>query len=170
MIDLADMESRCHIAVGNVATKQQTTTGSHHLLLLYILRCTMVSTPSTSHQPPHQPPLHTAVTTTNVATRHHTTPTFPNDKTEHHGSQTMVTMHERNWTTMMSGGEAHLPPAIISPTWKPGATSLSATWQPNDEHIHHSLLRILVCHSKYLIPTLTPLISLTQNPPTQPAT
>ena len=72
--------------------------------------------------------------TTDIATPCHMTPNFPNNKTEHHGSQTMVSTNERNQMTMTSRGERpHLPPAIICSMRKPGAMWLSATWQPNDE-------------------------------------
>jgi len=75
--------------------------------LLYILWCT-VSTPSTSVQP--QLPLHTAAATANIAMPCHMTPNFPNDKTEHHSSQTMVSTHKQNRMTTTSQGEASSPP------------------------------------------------------------
>ena len=47
--DLTNTESRCHVAVGDMATKRWTTTSSRHLSLLYLLQFH-------SEYPPHRPP------------------------------------------------------------------------------------------------------------------
>ena len=39
--------------------------------------------------------------------------------------------------------EAHLPPPLTPLTWHPGATSLTATWQPNNEQWRTSIIH---CH------------------------
>ena len=44
----------------------------------------------------------------------------------------MVRMHEQK-QTRRNQGEAHLPPPLTSLIQNPGAMSLWATWQPNNE-------------------------------------
>jgi hypothetical protein len=39
--------------------------------------------------------------------------------------------------------QAHLPPPLTSLTRHPGATSQSATWQPNDDR--HSSFVVILC-------------------------
>ena len=51
--DLTNTESRCHVAVGDVATKRRTTTSSRHSLLLYLLQFHGEYPP---HRPPFDPP------------------------------------------------------------------------------------------------------------------
>jgi len=67
-----------------------------------------------------------------IATQCHTPPMTKRTTTIRHGSQTMVSMHERKQARRNRGG-AHLPSPLISLIQNPGATSLWATWQPNDE-------------------------------------
>jgi len=92
------------------------------------------------------------------------------DKQRHNDDEWHLSFVIIYFMTMVSAPLSHVcPNPPICLTWIPGAMSLSATWQPNDEHIHCSLLHIWLCHGKYFIPTPPPLISLTQDPPTQPA-
>ena len=51
--DLTNTESRCHVAVGNVATKRRTMTVGRRSLLLYLLQFHGEYPP---HQPPFDPP------------------------------------------------------------------------------------------------------------------
>jgi len=68
----------------------------------------------------------------NMTTPHHTLPMTKQTTTIRHGSQMTVSMHEQKQTTRKQG-EAHLPPPLSSLIRNPGATSLWAMWQPNDE-------------------------------------
>ena len=54
-------------------------------------------------------------------------------------SQTMASTYEQTQATA-SRGETACPPPLISLTANPGATLPSATWQPDDERRHRSLL------------------------------
>ena len=84
-------------------------------------------------RPPSEPTTTTAYGNDDdyIATRSHTLPMTKRTTTIRHGSQTTVSMHERKQARRNRGG-AHLASPLTSLIQNPGATSLWATWQPND--------------------------------------